>query len=174
MVVSRKRWLFVGLAIVAVGLAVGILGPMLTPIRESKPATLNQRRSRNIWLISSSMIGYASRHGIAHPYSPEGSERAFELLGQEVRDIDAYLNWVAPEAGVEQQPGPKYLYLNPPPTRQLTPGTIVLIEADFYYSDRSLYAVTASWDAVLVKDAQRTPQELLGQDIDQLGLQYDK
>jgi len=60
-------------------------------------------------------------------------------------------------------------YLNPKPGTPLAPDTIIVIEADFYFGDRSLCAGTERGRAVIVRPATRSPAELLGADAKCLG-----
>ena len=166
----RRRRIYILAGVVFLCLAIGVLLPMLIPARLSEPPSLDSLRRRNIWHLSLSLIDYAVEHSVTYPYSEDGGQGLLELLANESPGFRARLTWVGPGATVKDKGGCKYLYLNPGPTAQLTDDTVILIEADFYYADRNIYAVTASWETVLLENVQRAPAELLGKDIDELGL----
>lgn len=73
-------------------------------------------------------------------------------------------------SAVKETTGVDYLYLNPEDAKDLKNNTILLVEKDFFYGDRSLFAVSMRGDIFYLENSQWTPAELMGKEYDKLGL----
>jgi hypothetical protein len=158
-----KRILLIVLAVVFVGLVAGMVIPALVPGRECGP-TPAMERQRNMRRLLRSLRHYAMDNEGNYPYSPEGGAKALEDTLTEYRVLE-YLRWDPAKGLVQGQQEHNYLYLNPPPDSEIKPGTIILVERDFFPDDGSLCVGTRSGEAVILQDIKHPPAELLGRSI---------
>ncbi len=164
-----KCYLWLGLLLVVLVLAASFVLPrVLAPVREGGPHTSEFRRYQNISRVLSAIRRYARQHNDTYPYSSEGSDAALRLVlaaegnPRNVESLRTALTWLDHEATQDSGDLVTYAYLNPEAGAQLTGDTVILVERDFYYGDRSVYAATGSWEIALLRDVQCVPEGLLG------------
>jgi hypothetical protein len=132
-------------------------------------------RYHHILNIFDALVGYAHIQD-KMLFNVKGSDAALMSLVEGKNSIGDWGDIIKTDdlirdcSAVKETTGVDYLYLNPEDAKDLEYNTILLVEKDFFYGDRSLFAVSMRGDIFYLENSQWTPAELIGKEYNKLGL----